>query len=399
MELRALRRPRASLTERINHLTDRRTFLLLFSVLALIPFAPDGSSLSLAIFPILGAIGAFAGGVGGLAGALGGRSSSTSTDLKPAGEDEVGLENLIYGGSKGYAGGETEAEFRQRRMQELMDETGFDGYMSDPGGMTQKFLKQVGDEWTKRTSSATTVGGPLADIQKMVNAGPGQADVERSLNSQRGLADMLRQLSQSGGLPTAEDTAASTSLAGGLFNARRTSMNQTFQDLDTDNARLAARLGRDPLDPILRAKLGTTKARMSDSLAAEQTDWANNFALNLPGRRLGFASDAASVDAQLAAQAAQNRATLLGLGTNLLNSERNFRLGAAGKTTTQNANLGDAIGGFFGGAGAGLKIGSAFNSFGGNSGGGSTYNLDSNDIKMGTDYQPASFDGLGRVYS
>jgi hypothetical protein len=378
--------------------TDRHLFYCLLSLLTLIPFAPDWS-VSLAIFPILGAIGAFAGGVGGLAGALGGRSSSTSTDVAGAGIDENAVSNLVYGTSNDALNGESEQAFLQRRQQELLSEMGLDAYMADPAGMMQRLMSQAKAEYAKKSKTAT-MSGPLADIQKMVAAGPGQADVERSLNSQRGLADMLRQLSQSGGLPTAEDTAASTSLAGGLFNARRTSMNQTFQDLDTDNARLAARLGRDPLDPILRAKLGTTKARMSDSLAAEQTDWANNFALNLPGRRLGFASDAASVDAQLAAQAAQNRATLLGLGTNLLNSERNFRLGAAGKTTTQNANLGDAIGGFFGGAGAGLKIGSAFSSFGGgNSGGGSTYNLDSNDIKMGTDYQPASFDGLGRVYS
>lgn len=357
---------------------DRLFLLVLLAPLAaMAPFVPWPTGLSLAILPLLGAIGGVLGGAGGLIGGIGGATRNDTTELPHVGYQETALANLLSGRSDSELGDETEEQYVARRMQEM--QSSFDG--SDGIGSTiaqaNAAIPGLKAEYAQKKQGAK-LSGPLGELSDFVKAGPGMQDVTQSLSSQRGLAEMLRQMAATGGLPSETDIASGTSLAGGLFNARRTALNQQFGDLDQENARLAARLGRDPLDPILRAKLGTTKARMSDSLNAEQSDLATKLSMDLPGRRVGFATSAAGVDAGLAEQASRNRATLLGLGSQLLNSERNFRLGSANRQTTIPGSIGDAVGGFFGGAGAGLKLGtSASQYFGGGQtgGGGTTYDL------------------------
>jgi hypothetical protein len=239
----------------------------------------------------------------------------------------------------------------------------------------------------KKTTSSVDAGGAspdelkglqlqndqLTQLQSLTNAGPGQADVTRSLASQRGLAALLQQYAQSGGLPSSADISTTNSLAGNLFAARRTALNQEFQDQDIATQQLAARLNRTSDDPILRARLLTQRSRAIDSLNAEQQGFGTQLALGLADRRVGFAQGAAGVDAALAAQAQTNRAALLGIGSNIAQAERNFRLGTATRTGESGGGFGGAIGGALGGFGGGLGLASAFsNLFPAGSPGGNT---------------------------
>jgi hypothetical protein len=302
----------------------------------------------------IGAIGAVAGGLGGLAGGVAGlvgNKSSQTTDVAPASDAENSLAQLLYGGTAG------------QTMSPGIDPS---VYASNPA-----FQSLFPGLQTGQPKAAAPIGGPLGDLAAYVNAGPGQQDITQALTSQRALASQLRSYAQTGGLPTASDVQYGNSTAASLFGARRTALSQLFTDQGQQNNQLEARLGRGGADPILQAKLQIGQGRMFDSLQAEQQAQATQLAMALPGQRLGYAQQAASMDQQLAAQAATNRASLLGLGSQLMQQQQNFRLGAAGKTVTSGGGLGNALGGLFGGVGAGLKLGGGINalvSASGNSG-------------------------------
>ena len=108
-------------------------------------------------------------------------------------------------------------------------------------------------------------------------------------------------------------------------------------------------------------------------LGAEQTGYAAQFAMQLPGQRLRYAGQQADVYNALAAQAQQNRLTLLGVGQNVLNSERQFRLSTGQQWSTGNQSqvsgggLKGALTGALGGAGAGMGIASGIGALGGGS--------------------------------
>jgi hypothetical protein len=232
----------------------------------------------------------------------------------------------------------------------------------------------VGGLTGKTTNSTVNVQGPgafeneatnieqqqLRDLNGLVSQGPGASDVAASLSSQRSLSQMLQQYAQSGGLPSTADISATNGLASNLFAARRTSLNQNFEDQNVASNQLAARLGRTQDDPILRAKLLTNQSRMVDSLNAEQQGVGTQLAMGLADRRVGYAQGAASVDAALAAQAQQNRAALLGLGSSVATRNSNFRLATAGRTNETPGSVGGAIGGALGGLGSGMAAGQAF---------------------------------------
>ena len=106
-------------------------------------------------------------------------------------------------------------------------------------------------------------------------------------------------------------------------------------------------------------------------LQGRQGSAAQQLALQLPGQRLGFASQRANVLGQLGSQAFQNRSSLASLGNQITNSERNFRLQTATRfnNRTQEGSLGQ---GLLGAVAAGGKTLGTFSKLGGlfGSGGG-----------------------------
>jgi hypothetical protein len=202
------------------------------------------------------------------------------------------------------------------------------------------------------------------EYRGILEQGPGASDVSSAVGSSRDLATLLEQYMKTGGLPGQGDIDQAQGLAGGMFNARRTALSQSMQDQEVLAAREAARLGRSTTDPVLQNKLRGGFMRQQDSLMAEQTDFGNRIAMDLPGRRLGFANDRANVLNNLAAQAFSNRAAILAAGSNLFNNERNARLGLASTTQLSGGGVKGAAAGYLGSTTA------AMNFFGGMGGGG-----------------------------
>lgn len=210
-------------------------------------------------------------------------------------------------------------------------------------------------------------------LQGMVGAGPGQSDVEGATGASRGLADMLKAYSEGGFLPGQGDINTSNDIASRLFQGQRTALSQNFSDQLTDANRQAALMGRDPNDPILKAKLAQEQTRQASLLDANQGSFAQQFALSLPGQRLDYANQRVGVMSGLASQAMANRQAIAAMGEGIMNNERNFRMQTAQKYGTQATESGGglkgALTGFLGGAGTGASIASGFGGLGGFGGG------------------------------
>jgi len=198
----------------------------------------------------------------------------------------------------------------------------------------------------------------MAGLEDLTNAGPGLSDVQNATSAGRSFSSMLEEYSRTGGIPTADDISTGNNLAGGLFNQRRTQLEQNFNDQNTEASRLAARLGRGVDDPIIQAKLRTGFMKDQALLDAEQSDYGNTIAMNLPGARLGYAQQNVGLLDSMAAKAFSNRAAITALGSNIVNSERNFRLqtGERWGKSQQGGGLGDALTGGIAGLGAGLGM-------------------------------------------
>jgi hypothetical protein len=227
----------------------------------------------------------------------------------------------------------------------------------------------AGNATSTETNALNSQNALFHQLNGLAGAGPGQQDVSNALNSQHSLSQLLQQYTQSGGLPSQQDQSQANGFAGQVFAGQRNMLNQQFQAQDVDTQRLAARLGRSASDPVLRAKLLQSQSQMFNQLAADQTSFGANLGLGMADRRAGFASQAAQVDQGLANQAIQNRAALLGIGSNIAQSERNFRLGTATQTQSKGGGLGGFLGGLVGGAGAGLSIGQGLDQAFGGAGG------------------------------
>lgn len=194
----------------------------------------------------------------------------------------------------------------------------------------------------------------LSDYMK----GPQWAD---ALGAQSSLADMLKRYSEGGYLPSQSDLNTSNRFAADVFAPQRLAMSQAFDDQTTQANRQAALMGRSMNDPILRAKLAQEQTRQSALLASEQGAFGAQYAQQMPLQRLGFAQDRAGVLQGLATQAMQNKLTLMGVGQEIYNTDRNFRLAQAGQKTESGGGFGGFLKGALAGAGAGM---SAANSFG-----------------------------------
>jgi hypothetical protein len=234
------------------------------------------------------------------------------------------------------------------------------------GGFTQSQHDALNAAWArgdtaevqrlqKLKESGGEVGQQYSALGDMVNAGPGMSDVTRGLESQRSLADLYRQYAEGGYNPTAQDISSSQTLAQSLFNPQRIAMQQAFQDQSTEANRRAAVMGRSMNDPILAAKLAQEQTRQSSMLEANQGAWSTQYSMQQPMMRLGFKEQQTNVLQGLASQAMQNRQTLLGIGSGLLNSERNFQMGQGTTTTTSGGGFGGFLQGAMGGAGTAMS--------------------------------------------
>jgi hypothetical protein len=195
-------------------------------------------------------------------------------------------------------------------------------------------------------------------LQQLLGQGPGAAEVGAGLQSQNDFASMIQQMLGQGGLPNQQQVGNANQYASQIFDPQRVAMQQGFADQNIAGQRLAARLGRSGADPILRNKLAQEQTRQSAMLNSQQGAFAAQEAMNQPQRQLQLSEALANVRGGLATQALQNRQTLLGLGQHLAQSERDYRLRAAGSTSTTTGVSGGgtagAIAGGLAGVGAGL---------------------------------------------
>lgn len=221
------------------------------------------------------------------------------------------------------------------------------------------------------------LGGRLksdfSGLAEMVDAGPGVDDIKNSNIASRDLAALLKSYSETGGLPTDSDVTNANKFANSIFAAREEAMNQDFVNQTTDANRMAAAMGREINDPILQAKLRNNLFNQRALLGKEKQGYAAELGLGMADRRINYANQGANILGNLAYQAMQNRAAILGLGQNLQGSERQWRLETGKRYGTQEQSSGGGlkggIEGFLGGAGMGFKAASIF---GGNTSTGTT---------------------------
>lgn len=242
----------------------------------------------------------------------------------------------------------------------------------------------IGGAMDKKTSSRLNVGaasgledaassGISSDYDTMrryADAGPGAGDISAGTGASRDLAAMLDQYSKSGGIPGAADITSAQNLAGGLFQGQRMALQQNFMDQETESARNAAISGRGANDPVLRNKLAQEKTRQQMLLDANQGSLSQQLAMQMPGQKLGYASQRANVLQGLASQAMSNRQALLSIGEGIQSNERNFRIATATKENTQHGGVGGAISGGLAGLGAGMSAVSGMGGLPGMGGGG-----------------------------
>lgn len=192
----------------------------------------------------------------------------------------------------------------------------------------------------------------FGELEGLIGLGPGRTDISASLASTRGLAAAFGEAARTGGLPTEADITATRGISERLFDPQRVALEQAFQDRQTDFARQAAISGRPVTDPILQAKMAQERTRAEERLQANIGSTAQQLALQQPERRLGFLGQQAQIQGGLASQALQNRQTLLGLGNQLAEQERTFRLNTATRTGSQTTpGVNPVLGGLAGAAG------------------------------------------------
>lgn len=234
------------------------------------------------------------------------------------------------------------------------------GGLAGAQGNQQSVGMQLAPEGALEAQGRQTVGTNLGQLQNFTNLGPGAAEVSAGLNSSNKLAAMLDQYSKGGFLPNQQDWNTANQFAQTAFQGQQVALNQGFQEQQQRANQLASQLGRPVNDPIIQARLSQEKMQSGERLAADQGAYASQFAMNLPQQRLGYTSQLADVNNALASQAMKNREALLSLGSQVQNSERNFRLQTATRTSSNGGGLGGAISGALAGAGAFANLGNMF---------------------------------------
>jgi hypothetical protein len=214
-----------------------------------------------------------------------------------------------------------------------------------------------------------TQNSMLDQLRALTSQGPGASAISDSLGASNNLAQALSAAAAQGGRPGQDDIQGAQQFTSQMFAPQQTMLNQQFEQQNVDQARLAARLGRPVNDPILQAKMKQEQVRQQQQLGSQQTAFSAQTAQGFADRRLSLMNDVANVRGGLATQAFANRQSLATLGQQIVSQERNYRLGAANRSGTQNTQSGGgmagAISGGLAGAGAGLSAVSAFGAGGG----------------------------------
>lgn len=213
-----------------------------------------------------------------------------------------------------------------------------------------------------------TQNNQFQDLLRLLQSGPGQNEVAANTQYQNSFAQQLQGALANTLNPTTAQVNANFSQAQGLFAPQQEALRQQFVQQNTQSNQLAARLGRAGNDPILRAKLLTNQSNQQASLNADIGSYARQMPQMNAQNIMSIGGQLSNLRNGLASQAMQNRQTLLALGNELTNSERNYRLQTAGRTTngtqttTSGGGLAGAISGGLAGAGAFM---SGFGSFSG----------------------------------
>lgn len=218
----------------------------------------------------------------------------------------------------------------------------------------------------------------FADLSKLIGLGPGANEVSANTQFQNNFADQLQQLLGQISNPTQTNIAQNYSEAQQLFAPEQTALNQQFQDQNVASNRLSARLGRAGNDPILRNKLAQEQTRQQTMLNSQVGSYSRQLPQIKGQQVLELGGQLSNLRQGLASQALQNRQTLLAMGNELSNSERNYRLQTAGHsgntyTTTEKWGGGDTRGfleGGMAGFGQGMKMFGGGGGAGGAAGGG-----------------------------
>lgn len=203
-------------------------------------------------------------------------------------------------------------------------------------------------------------------LGQMINAGPGQADIQQANIMDRDLADRMNQFSMNG--PNQNQIDQAKQFATGMFAPQEQALKFAFQDQEVQSNRLAARLGRSGNDPVLRAKMAQEQTRQMADLNAQKTQTATQYAYGSGDRMMQMGNAVSNLRNGLASQAFNNRQTLLQLGQQMTQAERDYRVGTATRTTDTTmtsatpGGLGGALNGAIAGAGAGMGAMSAFSS-------------------------------------
>lgn len=203
--------------------------------------------------------------------------------------------------------------------------------------------------------------GGLENLRNLLTRGGTaqiEGDIDAARSAQLSLAQMLQQ-AQSG--PSSQNVVSAQNFANSIFAPQEQAMRQQFKQSETETSRLAARLGRQVDDPILRAKLAESQAVQMGQLGAQKGAFTAQTAQGFQNQALQMQNQLAQVRGGLATQALQNRQTLMGMGQSLLNQERQFRLNTATRTgnatQTQQGGWGDVIGAATGIAGTFMGLG------------------------------------------
>lgn len=208
------------------------------------------------------------------------------------------------------------------------------------------------DDLNKGRSGLESMGyeaqvGGFQDLLKLLNSGPGQQEIQANTAFQNDFASQLQSLFNSQAKP---DHQANFAEAQKYFAPQQEMLKQQFQDQMTASNRLSARLGRSGNDPILRNKLMQEQSRQQGMLNAEIGAMGMRMPAFKAEQLMGIGNGLANLRQGLASQALQNRQTLLSMGNELANSERNYRLQAAGRSSTGTTHNEAIRGGGFKGA-------------------------------------------------
>jgi len=207
-------------------------------------------------------------------------------------------------------------------------------------------------------------------LEEFAAVGPGRPDVARAFQAQRELAETV-------GRGPAVLLSRGQAVAERLFAPQRLALQQQFEQAGIETGRLSAQLGRQVDDPILRAKLAQAQGRQLGVLGAQQGAVALQLGQQFGQQQLTGQVGRAQILGGLGQQAFGTQQALLGLGSQLIQTERAFRLQQAGQTVTgvSGGGLKGAITGALGGAAGGLKLAQGFGGGGGISGTPSPFGL------------------------